>query len=214
ESTHGRELWKSNGTAAGTVLVKDINLPGGGGSIDSSPAELTNVAGTLFFRALETNGIELWRSDGTAGGTKLVKNIAPSNGWSTPDHLTNVAGTLFFSADDQSTYGRELWKSDGTAAGTKIVKDISSGAGGASTDSSPAELTNVAGTLFFRAGEATNGIELWSSNGTAAGTKLVKNIAPSNGWSTPDYLTNAAGTLFFTADDQSTYGRELWKAAP
>src|SRR6266571_4778448 len=77
DPTNGRELWKSDGTAAGTVLVNDIT-PGSGGS---GPDELTIVNGTLFFRAFDpTDGYELWKSDGTAAGTVLVNDIAPGSG--------------------------------------------------------------------------------------------------------------------------------------
>ncbi len=70
----GRELWKSDGTAAGTVLVKDIN-PGAG---DSFPGNLTNVGGTLFFAANDgASGVELWKSDGTTAGTVLVTSRFP-----------------------------------------------------------------------------------------------------------------------------------------
>ena len=104
DGTNGREFWQSDGTAAGTVLVKDIN-PGAG---DSAPYELTTVNGTLFFRADDgTTGEELWTSDGTTAGTVLVKDIHPA-GDSSPHNLTNVNGTLFFAADDGTT-GIELW---------------------------------------------------------------------------------------------------------
>src|SRR5436189_4586426 len=60
------ELWKTDGTQAGTVLVKDIN-PGISGS---HPDHLTEVNGTLFFTADDgTNGTELWKSNGTTAGT-------------------------------------------------------------------------------------------------------------------------------------------------
>ncbi|MEB3831575.1 ELWxxDGT repeat protein, partial [Phormidium sp. CCY1219] len=69
-----------------------------------------------------TNGFELWKSDGTAAGTVLVKDIRSGSGSSNPSNLTNINGTLYFGADD-GTNGFELWKSDGTAAGTVLVKD-------------------------------------------------------------------------------------------
>ncbi len=95
-----------NGTAAGTTQVRNIN-PGAGSSL---PDRLTNVGGTLFFRANDgTNGIELWRSDGSAAGTRLVQNINAGSLSSLPDELTNFAGSLFFRATD-GTNGKELWK--------------------------------------------------------------------------------------------------------
>ena len=72
DGTNGDELWQSDGTAAGTTLVKDI-VREAAVRIRSS---LTNVNGTLFFSADDgTNGYELWQSDGTAAGTTLVKDI-------------------------------------------------------------------------------------------------------------------------------------------
>ena len=88
---------------------------------------LTNVDGTLYFEASNaTDGFELWKSDGTAAGTVMVKDINPGPDGSNPSDLTNVNGTLYFEANDGPN-GAELWKSDGTAAGTVMVKDIDPG---------------------------------------------------------------------------------------
>ena len=170
DGTHGFELWFSDGTAAGTHLVKDIN-PG----IDASGhPNLTAFDGKLYFVTDDgTHGDELWKSDGTASGTFMVDDIDPGSDSSSPNYLTVVGGTLFFSANDGTT-GTELWESDGTTAGTHIVKDINPGPQG----SSPSALTAVGGELFFVANDGTHGYELWKSDGTAAGTVLVSDINP------------------------------------
>ena len=101
----GTELWRSNGSPTGTVLVKDL-VPGPG---SSSIYNLTNINGTLYFwNTDETAGTELWKSDGTAAGTARVKDIEPGTGSSYPSYLTNVGGTLFFVATTTNE-GAELW---------------------------------------------------------------------------------------------------------
>jgi ELWxxDGT repeat protein len=205
----GRELWKSDGTAAGTVLVKNIRP----GSSSSSPRNLTAVGSTLFFSANDgVNGAELWKSDGTAAGTVLVKDIDPGSSGSYLDNLTAVGNTLFFSAND-GVNGYELWKSDGTAAGTVLVKDIRPGSS-FSSSSDLRYLTAVGSTLFFTANDGVNGWELWKSDGTAAGTVLVKDIRPGSSFSSSSdvrYLTAVGSTLFFQADN-GVNGEELWKS--
>ena len=123
EISTNNELWKSDGTEAGTVIVKDIRP----GNDSSNPNDLTDINGTLFFTANDgINGRELWKSDGTESGTVLIKDINPGeadsikttfNSEVSSSKLTDVNGTAFFTADD-GTNGTELWKSDGTESGT------------------------------------------------------------------------------------------------
>jgi len=155
---HGAELWKSVAPfdAASTNLI-DINP----GPASSAPTVLTNVGGTLFFRADDgVNGAELWRSNGGPlgpGGTEMVADIDPGSGGSSPSRITDVNGIAFFGAEEPAN-GQELWKSNGV--GANMVADISSGAGG----SAPNELTNVGGTLFLAATDnGVTGRELWKA---------------------------------------------------
>jgi trimeric autotransporter adhesin len=203
DGTTGYELWKTDGTIAGTVLVKDINPSSG----DSYPSNMINVAGTLFFIADDgINGLELWKSNGTAAGTVLVKDIKVGANGSYPSNFLRVDNKLFFVADD-GTNGSELWKTDGTTAGTVLVKDIYIGM----EDSHPKNLTNANGTIFFTATDATNGDELWKTNGTTVGTVLVQDIETGIVGSSMDKIVAMGSVIYFQAYT-TTYGFDLWKS--
>ena len=196
------ELWKSDGTEAGTELIRDF------GGITSR--EFTVVEDTLFF--INGNGIELWKTDGTTEGTSLVADLAASN-------LTAVGDTLFFTYNDPDL-GEELWKSDGTSEGTQLVKDIRPEERRNGTPvnlpSSPLDLIDVDGTLFFTADDGVNGRELWRSDGTADGTQLVKDITEGEGDSTfsltgnRSNFTDIDGTLYFSVG--FGINSTLWKS--
>jgi ELWxxDGT repeat protein len=203
DDTYGYELWRSDGTEKGTVMVKDIH-PGPDSSL---PSILTDVKGHLYFSADDgAHGRELWRSDGTEEGTVMVKDIIPGSEGSSPKSLTDVNGILLFSADD-SNHGRELWRSDGTDAGTFMIKNIHTGL----ESSNPVYLTNVNAILYFSADDGNHGRELWRSDGTQAGTVLVEDINTGPHGAEPESLANIKGALYFTAND-GVYGFELWKS--
>ena len=184
ESHLGWELWKSDGTEAGTVLVKDINP----GVLGSFPYLLIELNGTLYFAA--SSGVEsgLWKSDGTEGGTVQVDHA----GWI--DQIANLNGTLWFFR------GPELWKSDGTPSGTILVKSVGAGL---YDENLPFGLTYVNGNVYFAADDGVHGYELWKSDGTEAGTVLVKDINVGGPWSSaaPSDLTELNGALYFSAFD-------------
>jgi ELWxxDGT repeat protein len=183
--------------AASASLVKDI-VPGGGGS---GPADLEGVRGTLYFEAFTPTFREgLWRSDGTAAGTRLLCDTFAYAFW-----LTGAGDTLFFLAHDE--HGTELWRSDGTKSGTTLVRDIRVG----HRSSSPSDLTNHHGVLYFTARDGVHGAELWRSDGTKAGTRLVRDVNRGRAGSRPRWLTSVGGSLFFTARD-GEHGRELWRS--
>jgi trimeric autotransporter adhesin len=209
DGLHGVELWKSDGTAAGTVLVKDI-CPGG---CSGWPHFLTVFNGALYFSADDgVHGAEIWKSDGTAAGTTLVIDLNPGLKSSNPRFLA-AGGILYVSADD-GVHGRELWKTDGTAAGTRMVADINPGAAG----SDPGLRADVGGRLLLAADDGVHGREPWLSDGSGAGTALLKDVNPGAGDSMPlwptyslenDALDLGGGSFLFQADD-GAHGAEPW----
>ncbi|MFC1851213.1 ELWxxDGT repeat protein [candidate division CSSED10-310 bacterium] len=214
---YGKELWKTDGTDFGTVMVKDIR-PGVWGS---EPDYFTACGNFVYFSANDgINGWELWRSDGTEGGTTMVMDIYPG-GSSSPECLLNVQGMLFFSAYD-GTYGYELWKTDSQTKSTTFVKDINSlitcdssgenpGSGSYPCNSHITNMYYWNGLLYFSATDGIQGQELWSSDGTPAGTKLVCDINPY-GDSSPAAFAATSDVLFFVADN-GYLGRELWSTS-
>lgn len=175
------------------MLLKDINS----GSGSSHPDQMTAVNERLFFTADDgTNGRELWITDGTTGGSFLVRAINPDNARYAPGpaELTDVNGTLYFTADDER-HGRELWKSDGTESGTQLVRDLNLGESDG-LNVYGTTLANVNGRLFF-----TNNGTLWVlSAGDSAATNLeltATNASQSEGNSG---ITSFTFTLARTGD--------------
>lgn len=118
----------------------------------------TPAGGRLFFVARDaTHGAELWVTDGSAAGTRIVRDIQPGAPSSAPDGLVAAGNRVFFAADD-SVSGRELWVSDGTAEGTRRVWDLNPGL----LSSSPSNLTVIGGTLYFAADDGKTGVEPWA----------------------------------------------------
>ena len=126
DATRGVELWSSNGTSAGTIVVRDI-------ASGHSQCVACTAAKCEWQAAVSCNdsqrGTELWVSNGTSTGTVMTRDIRGGTLDSDPVFLTNVGNTIYFVANN-GTQGAELWKSNGTAAGTVLVKDIALGAAG------------------------------------------------------------------------------------
>lgn len=188
------ELWKTDGTAAGTVQVP---FPG------FDPSQCVAFHGALYFMAvLEDQKQALFRSDGTGAGTVQIKAVGDPSDVSA--ELTVAGDRLFFVAGDRE-HGVELWTSDGTSGGTRRVRDIVPGEGSASPSSFVADGNRV----FFAATDGTSGFEVWTSDGTAGGTHRVQDLAPGPQSSNPKELAVSGGRLFFVADD-GIHGEEPW----
>lgn len=167
----GQELWSSDGTIAGTTIIKDINAGPASSNILGGNEGFTTAGNTMYFTAEDgVNGRELWKTDGTLVGTVMVKDLNAVSISMPMVFGTTIGSTIFFTVNTAAN-GLELWKSDGTSAGTVMVKDITPGAG--STVFSNMFAGN--GTyVYFIANDGSNGAELWRTDGTEAGTMMLE----------------------------------------
>lgn len=207
--TSGYELWVSDGTSSGTMMLKNISDDDPFISY-GNPSYFAEYNGKLYFQAADRSalgtGEELWVTDGTDTGTKLVKDIRIGSSGSDPRDFTPYNGKLYFSAN-QSLPNTELWVTDGTGAGTMEVKDINPG-----SSSAPRYFIVYNNKLYFAANDGSNGTELWVTDGTANGTIMLKDIYPGGTSSYPTNFVIYNNLLYFDASDP-TYGKngkEIW----
>lgn len=199
----GFELWKTNGTASGTKMLKNIQ----GNLAALNPSNFTPHGNFLYFLSSAlTSKAALWRTDGTTNGTVKITDIGYA------DKLISTSASLFFTAPFSvlSNDSPTIWKSDGTSDGTKQVKNINPS--GNSYIGTPVEFNNI---IYFRADNGINGIELWKSDGSEVGTQMVRDIYPSGTDSNDLHNLKIMGktnnkSLFFTAND-GINGYALWK---
>jgi ELWxxDGT repeat protein len=190
DGTGDVELWKSDGTPAGTVRVKDIR-PGSQSSLLRGFVEADGFV--LFTVYNDQTGRELWATDGTEAGTRMVREFAP--GWNSISP-GRIGGKVYFTNTTNTV--NELWVSDGTEAGTQLLNDRL------------VSFYQLAGgdRLFFSTYEAEGGAGLWASDGTLEGTARV-NFPGDDQATWISHLVDVAGRLFFTTSDE-VGNQRLW----
>jgi ELWxxDGT repeat protein len=175
-----------------SVLLRDINVvPDPNPS--SAPHGLTPTAsglGTYFAAGDARDGVELWHTDGTAAGTKIVVDLVPGPTDSNPRSITTFGESAYFLASTPEL-GDELWKTDGTAAGTSLVADLVPGPAGIGVGAT----VTVGNRLYFMAKTVGPKYELWQTDGDAASTQKV----PLFTFTLPGSFTPLGNSLFFLA---------------
>ncbi|HWB06552.1 MAG TPA: ELWxxDGT repeat protein [Verrucomicrobiales bacterium] len=198
DASGNTELWKSNGTAAGTTMVK--NLSGGPGSgAQILPVSANNRLFLIKHPTQQTS--ELWSSDGFPDGTIKLSNLVHEN-FVSVHNVTALGNVLYYTTGPQTS--TELWRSDGTPAGTYVLRKFTE-----NLYSPVTVLSTLGSRILLAVTTKAQGTELWVTDGTAAGTKLLSDIMPGAGSSDPVFL-GKSGTLGYFAATDPTHGREIW----
>lgn len=190
----GGQLWSSDGTNSGTVLLKQFD-----GLNEFSPQSFVTMGSYVYFVAESaSSGAELYKTDGTAAGTTLVKDIVSGPGSSNIRSLVVSGSYLYFLASEGS--GDQVYRTDGTGAGTIALTNFSL---------APSQLTSHNNLLYFVADDSVVGEELYYTDGVAV--QLVANLDNQVTSSSPRLLTSVGNFLYFKADSSNGSGSELYR---
>ncbi len=208
DGVHGRELWRSDGTALGTFLVRDL-CPGFCGTRYPDWGALAALGEDLLFVADDgVHGLELWITNGTAVGTRLVADLRPGYDSSAPQVLTSAGDQAFF-VGRRDDLNASLWRTDGTAKGTYAIAPP-----GPAANFAPTSIHVGPGFLFLCNASAGGQEGLWRSDGSSAGTTFV---AAVNCWQNSigkraTMLVDPNGVLYFQGSALASNDEELWRS--
>lgn len=193
DEEHGFELWKTDGTNSGTVLILDQFK----NTESSVPRFIGQNTKGVLFTAYSNGSQQLWKTDGTKQGTIKLENKEVNVSMRNSATLNDI---IYFAGYTVGPF-TEIWRSDLTAPGTYLLKDINP-----EGNSLPEEFTAVGDQLFFTAEDAQNGKQLWKTKGTSESTQLVK-VLNKDGLNipTPYGLTKVNNALFFIGYDKGGY---------
>jgi ELWxxDGT repeat protein len=189
-------VWKSDGTPEGSVLVRQVD--------NQYTASDAYAAGDrLFFTMGNGSTWATWTSDGTAAGTVALPPAL--NG-----QYASAGGNLYLLRSAALNGPQQLFRTDGTEAGTVLLKEWGELPYDPTVQYPAPPMMESGGVLYFVASDATHGAELWKTDGTVAGTAVVRDLAPGAASARPRLISGERGVLVFSADDQ-VHGRELWR---
>lgn len=202
DGEHGYELWRTDGTPAGTVMTRDI-CPG---PCDSQVTPPWDFAGRAAVLARDpVHGLQAWSSDGTRAGTRRLTDVPDGALSPFTFEIAALEDRLFFPAEDE--HGEELWSTGTNAPGGRLEADLAL----LGISSNPMELTPVGDRLVFTA--CTGGTrEVWATTGSA---ETTVQLTPSGARASCDReysprrnLTATRRQVFFWPDWRD--GSALW----
>ncbi|WP_264551677.1 T9SS type A sorting domain-containing protein [Flavobacterium sp. N2038] len=170
----------------------------------SYPWSFKKINDKLIFEASEADsGREIWESDGTTSGTKLIKDIYSGLESSVTGALvggTAINNIFYFIAKDESSLG-EIWKTDGTEAGTVKITSFINGR--------TSSLTAVGNSIYFLIQEEYK-LQVWKTDATTGATVLVKDNMSI--WNAPSFQGKCNNTFIFTFQPYGTNNSRVWRS--
>ena len=211
--SHGYELWRTDGTVAGTFMLTEL-IPGAEPQ-GAVPSNFRVFGSVVLFDDTAGN---MWRSDGTAAGTFALAPLRFGPATALGDQI------LFVGADAASAAG--LWRTDGTAAGTVLLQPLGAPAQGGSSfygANNLYTLTTLRSQTLLTASSSPGTPRLgppldalWTTDGTADGTKLMMELPQVNDGASGVQPVQVGDLLYFLSSAASqepdeAYDRELWR---
>lgn len=171
----------------------------------SSPSDFVEFNQKLYFEATsESTGREIWVSKGIENETYLLKDINPGNNSGIKTSFSEASviinNTLYFIASDGISNG-EIWKTDGTPDGTEKVTNF--------LNSNISKLTLIGENFYFLI-KTTDSLQVWISDGSESGTKIVKRNLPI--WNTPTFQGKCNNTFIFTFQPYGSNNSRVWRS--
>lgn len=203
---HGMQLWKSDGTPENTTLLKDAFYYNRISLEDYAPRQGIVLADTLLFGANDGTGRELWRSQGSLDSTRKVYDLNTGDDGSHVREFFVMNNALYFHTTSTALRQEQLWRAPTDSDEGELLYAWPYDPTLSLIDAEPVVLGNH---VYFLASDAEHGTELWKSDGTAAGTALLKDIFPGSESSNIETMLLSGERFYFAADD-SVHGNELW----
>lgn len=219
------EVWRTNGTAAGTTRVADGGYSPRGFNVignkliyaaqklypGACPSDPTSTRAAKVIMRVEGTTVSVLRESATVTVCSVQRPLG--NTFLNTNKFIKAGNYLYFRGQEESSNNYNLWTTDGTTV-TKLTNFNASTPGDGLTNFFWDEGINDFGygaVFLFPLITANQGTELWRSDGTINGTYLAKDINSGTGGSTPGHFRTAGGITYFFASD-GTRGPELWKS--
>ena len=218
----GTALWTLVNESTGPEFVTNTRSST---SSNADPSDFLVYDGRLIFNALEDNGTggtnhKVFVGTGTAGNDTLIDSTVSSNDGFSTDQALIFKGDLYFQGSAglyaDGGKGDVLYKSDGTQAGTEVLADINETIY-LNSDARTGHLVSVGNYFVFPANDAADddsnttydNSEIWVSDGTTAGTQVIKNLHP--GTTHISSLVSTGTTAYFVAVAEGSSTFEIWR---